>query len=345
MIQRVRWWLPASLVLLLACGDGGDDAPSFDGDGAIEEDADASFEEESDTDGGSAGDGGARDARVGDKSDAGRDASASADAQVGRDAAAGRDAGTMSPRDGGDTASGPSSGCGKAAADPQGQFTKKTIRAADMDRTYYVYVPEQYDPTRAYPVVFRFHGTTGNGLSGGLDIEKVAPKDMIVIAPDGQMNTWTWMQKEIALFDGLSAWVGEQYCIDKGKQFVFGFSAGAGVSQLLSCVRGNVLRGLGAIAGYNAYGNRTCQGQVAGWHVHDSTDTAAPIAGGRAARDALLKMNGCSMESEPAGDTCVRYRGCAEGHPVVWCETSGMGHNIRGDYAPGEVWKFFSALP
>jgi poly(3-hydroxybutyrate) depolymerase len=272
-----------------------------------------------------------------------RDASAARDAQSARDAQTPRDAQAGGGSDAGQL-SGPSSGCGKAVSDAPGEFTKHTVRAADRDRTYQLFLPEDYQPSKPYPVVFRFHGSSGNGLSGGLDLQYVAPKDVIIVAPDGLNTTWMPGATDIALFDALVPAVTEGYCVDRGRMFAFGFSAGAGFSELLACIRGNTLRGVGAIAGYDWGRGRTCEGQVAAWLVHDSTDQPAPIAGGRAARDRLIQQNGCSMETEPAGATCVRYKDCAE-HPVVWCETMGMGHNIRGDYGPPEVWKFFTALP
>jgi len=80
---------------------------------------------------------------------------------------------------------------------------------------------------------------------------------------------------------------------------------------------------------------------VAAWLAHDRDDKAVTITMGRAGRDQLLRQNGCGTQTMPAGD-CVRYQGCTA--PVVWCETGGLGHNIRGDYAPEQVWEFFSAL-
>lgn len=241
-------------------------------------------------------------------------------------------------------ASGPSAGCGKPTTDRAGAFTPHTVRVDQRDRTYQLFVPEAYDPKRPYPVVVRFHGTSGNGLSGGLDLQNGAPREVIVVAPDGVNTTWRPGEADVALFDALVSSVGEQLCVDRGRLFAYGFSAGAGITELLSCIRGDVLRGVAAVAGYDWGRGRACVGNVAAWLAHDLTDTSAPIAGGRAARDRILQQNACSNESEPAGESCVRYRGCADGHPVVWCETEGLGHNIRGDYAPAEVWKFFSGL-
>jgi hypothetical protein len=62
--------------------------------------------------------------------------------------------------------------------------------------------------------------------------------------------------------------------------------------------------------------------------------------------------NGCSTETEPwdpgetAFDTstCVSYKGCNAGFPLVWCPIAG-GHNNGGKLSQFGFWKFWSALP
>lgn len=295
-------------------------------------------------DAGAAGDAEAAGGDASDEADAGGAGDAGRDAAAESDAAQARDA-EGPPEDSGGPAAGRSSGCGEDVSSGIGSFTEKTIQVGDGERTYHVFVPEDYDPERAYPVVFRFHGSGGDGLSGGLGIEDAASSEALIVAPDGRNSTWSWWSgTDLALFDALVTEVGENYCVDQGRLFAYGFSAGAGFTEYLSCKRGDVLRGIGAIASYDT-GTGECQGPVAAWLLHDASDEPAPIAGGEGARDRHLEQNGCSMETEPAGSDCVRYLDCDEGYPVVWCETSDKGHDIRGDYAPGEVWKFFSSLP
>lgn len=352
MLAKIKRSLYVLVVLTVSGGGCGDDGNDNGEDESTLSDAGAQNDAGKDAQNdGEANDASAIvDARTSDAS--ARDASArdaanpagSGDAGAKRDAeVAGNDAQTAPGND--QERSGPSSGCGKSVPSGAGKFTKLNIRAADRDRSYQLYLPQGYDPQRAYPVVFRFHGSTGNGLSGGLDIQNVAAKDLIVVSPDGLNATWSQGNTDIALFDALVAQVESEYCVDRGKLFSYGFSAGAGFAELLSCIRGDTLRGVGAIEGYEWARGKTCEGPVAAWLLHDSSDTAAPIAGGKAARDRLLAQNGCSNDSETAGTSCVRYLGCSAGQPVVWCETSGRGHDIRGDYNPGEFWKFIQSLP
>ena len=63
----------------------------------------------------------------------------------------------------------------------------------------------------------------------------------------------------------------------------------------------------------------------------------------------LLMENGCSMTEtkpwDPAFPACVAYQGCNPLYPVVWCQTSGMGHSNGGMYSSKGFWKFWMTLP
>jgi len=57
----------------------------------------------------------------------------------------------------------------------------------------------------------------------------------------------------------------------------------------------------------------------------------------------VRKQNGkraSSPKNQGFGSPCVRYQGCDPGYPVVWCQTTGQGHNRQDSYA-GPFWTFF----
>jgi polyhydroxybutyrate depolymerase len=237
---------------------------------------------------------------------------------------------------------GRSSGCGVAATST-GSFNAMALAVLGRDRIYHLRIPDKYDVNRAYPVIFRWHGRGGDGMSGGLDIEFSAGNDAFVVGADGLNSTWSQGTNadDLAFFDGMLEAIGKRYCIDRARVFSYGFSAGGYFSNNLACERGDILRASAAVASGPTGGE--CRGKAAAWFLHDADDDAVPIAQGRAARDRALAANGCSTETIDEGDGCVRYRGC-EAEPVVWCQSSGIGHNIRGDFAPARVWKFFLDL-
>ncbi len=266
--------------------------------------------------------GGARDARV--------------DAQLPGDASGTRDA---------EAPGGRSTGCGRAAQGA-GEFVRRTTSVANRERVYHVRLPEGYDRARAYPLVFRWHGYGGDGLSGGLGIEYSATRDAIVVGADGLDMGWDRGSEEndLALFDAMLRELGENYCVDLGRVFSYGFSMGGGMSNLLSCRRAAQLRASAAVAGYDR-GTGTCARPVAAWFMHDRDDDDVQISQGTGARDRALTRNGCNPAMTRMEGDCVRYTACSPGAPVVWCETQGLGHNIAGESAPDLVWTFFSSLP
>ncbi|HOY69777.1 MAG TPA: hypothetical protein PL131_00745 [Methylotenera sp.] len=232
-----------------------------------------------------------------------------------------------------------SAGCGiKHIGTNKFKATQLTIQ--DQTRNYHLHVPAGYNPERAYPLIFLFHGYGGNGLSGGLGIEHNAKGNALIVGADGLNNQWNQSTKEndLHFFDTMLETISSQYCVDKNRVFSYGFSMGGYFTNLLACERGNVLRASASIAG-GPRGN-DCKGKVAAWFLHDTDDKAINISQGIAARDKAIATNGCSQETIELENGCVQYQGCQE-TPIVWCQTSGFGHDIRGDVAPARVWKFF----
>jgi polyhydroxybutyrate depolymerase len=211
-------------------------------------------------------------------------------------------------------------------------------------RTYHVRVPVSYRADRAYPLVFRWHGRGGTGLSEGLAIESAAGDDAIIVAPDGRDGSWGLKSgpEDLALFDAIYEALTRTYCIDLGRVFSYGFSAGGTITLALSALRAERLRGVAAIASFDV--PIPSQAPIAAWLLHDRDDEAVSLKHGETARDRMRKRNRCSSGMSPTGDGCIRYLHCAEGFPVVWCETQGLGHNIAGETAPAQVWRFFSEL-
>jgi poly(3-hydroxybutyrate) depolymerase len=250
----------------------------------------------------------------------------------------------------------PTAGCGMAATDTPATFVRHTLDVAGATREYFVRLPAMYDVGRAYPVVFLWHGAGGTGMSNNVPIERSSGANAIVVggtalvSPTEMRTQWMFnnaSSPDVAFFDALVAEVSARYCVDRSRLFSAGFSSGAWLSNLLGCVRGNVMRAYGVAAGGLPGGGRlTCTaGGIAAWFIHDLNDTENLIAGNQMARDRLLTANGCGTTTVP--DTpapCVRYEGCRDGFPVVWCQTTGAGHSVQGTISGPGMWRFFSSF-
>ncbi len=257
----------------------------------------------------------------------------------------------------------PSTGCGMPPSQPTTKYVQYNINvttglaatyvAQYSARNYYVWLPTNYDSTRPYTTVFLGPGCGGNGESV-LPMQNASTTNAILVglSPVGQcFMTSAADSPEIAFFDAALSKVESSFCVDKSRVYIAGFSSGSWLSNLIGCARAGIVRAQG-----NATGGLppvpTCTGPIAAMLAHDEGDPANNISGGEAARDRILKQNGCSLTETMPYDAgrpsmCVQYQGCPAAYPVVWCPTTGQGHSdqvVTGLSVPG-FWNFWEALP
>ena len=272
--------------------------------------------------------------------------------------------------------SGPSAGCTKAP--PDEALGSGVIHMLDVTgmaavyapgythRKYCTTMPKNYDPTKAYPVVFFGPGCgatacEGNAFTGRTDVFIVQAiagadaKDANIVPKNGAPGCFQAGKEgsgdspEGPYFDQVMAQVEANYCVDKGKVFAAGTSSGAWLSNYLACARGNVIRGTAADSGGLQFAHGTCTGGAAVMEFPgDSTNTKDQEGneiGSAAARDMFVKLNGCSTTpTSMAFDkatTCQIYGGCDS--PVVWCNVGG-GHQSGNGYLSPSGWAFWSTL-
>lgn len=99
-----------------------------------------------------------------------------------------------------------------------------------------VYVPEDYDPTRAYPLVMALHGGSGHGrLFLWNWVREARSRGVIVAAPTAVGDTWSLMQPEVdgAHLTRVLEEVGDKWRVDRSRLLLTGMSDG-GTFTLLS---------------------------------------------------------------------------------------------------------------
>jgi polyhydroxybutyrate depolymerase len=250
--------------------------------------------------------------------------------------------------------------CGAADVTP-GFIAKQSITFGGGSRTYSLYVPDKYDGTTRFPVIFAFHGDNSDGQSmRGAKLEEAAAGAAVIVYPDGPNQTWDLetppeQNKDYALFDALLVDVTTRLCLDTKRVFAFGFSRGAFFANQLGCFRGDVLRGISGNSGGGPYSNngsdfdqngffKCPKPAVAALTIHGESDGAVPYSAGLKTRDHWRLRNACGTTSKPYPPSpCITYDGCPTGHPVAWCSIPGMDHQIWSNTGQ-VVWKFFSAL-
>jgi poly(3-hydroxybutyrate) depolymerase len=284
---------------------------------------------------------------------------------------------------------GKSTGCGNAppAMDASGKFVMHDIMVTGVDpafatanpanppgswtnRVYFLDLPMNYDPTKAYPVLFGGGGCGGNigtnGNDGGdpralpvsnsqailVGLSYVWPKGAGACFADGFSNT-----PDLPYFDSIVAEVESNYCVDRGNLFVSGYSSGGWETYMLGLARGGtVVRGIATAAG----GLRPVADRpppsgkaIAALLLTGATDNENPATGATgsmAARDLILQTNGCvGTATTPwtplMGGNCEQYTGCPAEYPVIYCLSSETGHTDGGGNYPAAIWSFWSGLP
>jgi len=240
----------------------------------------------------------------------------------------------------------PSAGCGATTAQMSGKFN---ITVSGASREYILKLPDNYDATHPYRLMFGWHGHMyddnwvadgGAPLTGPFfGVQDMANNSTIFVAPQAAGNGWA--NSDLAFADAMLAKFEGDLCIDKNRVFSAGFSAGAMMTVTLGCARGDVFRGIAVMSGSTQLGCASGTHQVAYWASHGNMDTTVPIAMGQAARDEFAKRNHCgtqTMAVDPTG--CTMFLGCDAGYPVTFCPFDGV--HEPPPFAGVGIWGFIS---
>ncbi|OAL06294.1 alpha/beta-hydrolase [Phaeosphaeriaceae sp. SRC1lsM3a] len=259
-----------------------------------------------------------------------------------------------------------SAGCGKTPTLTSGT---KSINVNGKTRQYIIRVPNNYDKSKPYKLIFAFHwrgGSMTDVAGGGSDgaawayygQQKKAGETAILVAPNGLNGGWANSgDEDLAFVDAMRKAIEADLCVDETQRFSTGFSYGGGMSYSLACSRGKEFRAVAVISGGQLSGCSGGNDPVAYLGIHGVGDSTLNISQGRSLRDRFVKNNGCAAQSpkEPAGGSRshvkTQYSGCKSGYPVTWIAFDG-GHapapvdngNDSGakSYVPDEIWSFFN---
>lgn len=259
----------------------------------------------------------------------------------------------------GGTEPAPSSGCDSPAGLSSGPAS---IDVDGLMRDYILLVPDDYDPSHPYKLIFGFHPWGGSAQQtanmGYFGVEDVSDGQAILVAPEGldfQGNGLGWGNengRDVAFYKAMRDLFIAELCIDQNRIFSTGFSFGAMFSFTLACTQDSMIRAIAPQAG-NAMvaGCESGERSVATMAFIGVDDSL--IDGHRQAVQTFVGRNGCDTEPvmlqtswcdglasqfEPC--TCVEYPNCAAGQPVIECEYK-AGHQ----FAPTSgqtIWDFFA---
>ncbi|WP_083502420.1 ricin-type beta-trefoil lectin domain protein [Sphaerimonospora mesophila] len=262
-------------------------------------------------------------------------------------------------------------GCGKT---PTLRSGTQSITTSGKNRSYILRIPDNYNNTTPYRLIFGFHwngGTANDVDSGGTSgyvwsyygLRALSNNTAIFVAPQGTNNGWANPGGEdITFVDDMIQRIEADLCVDTAQRFALGFSYGGGMSYALACARATTFRAVAVYSGAQLSGCSGGTQPVAYIGLHGLRDPVLNISAGRSLRDRFVRNNGCTPQNppEPAQGSLTHiityYSGCQAGYPVAWAAFD-AGHTPSpvdgrsGDFEPGEnswtrhaVWDFFTQL-
>ena len=197
------------------------------------------------------------------------------------------------------TPTGPSAGCDASEPAPTGT-SDETIESGGKERSYELVVPDGYDGTEPYALVFGFHSLTVDyhivsSMSGFPDVQE--DRDVITVMPSGLISTAPyWNAAPVAenadlvfvtdLLDHLEATL----CIDTAEVFAVGMSNGAQMSSMVACRLDGRIAGIAPISGVEY--NQPCDTPpTAVIAFHGTADPYVPYEGGGLNSKAIADQN------------------------------------------------------
>jgi polyhydroxybutyrate depolymerase len=248
-----------------------------------------------------------------------------------------------------------------AACDPARPATAsdgpQTFSFGGEERAYLLALPDDYDGTTAYPLVFSFHGFSSNkeGQNAYAAMaEKGTARGHIVVTPDalGEPRDWNYFGNparadDFGFVDALVLHLSQRLCIDADRVYAAGHSAGSAFAGFLQC---RAPYRFAAVAMVAAFIPTTCPVDQATPSViafHGTADPAVPydggsVGGGPTGIPPVLQTlqqyadaYGCdrpATEDEPApGVETDSLTGCAGGSEVALYTIVGGTHDWPGN--------------
>ena len=146
-----------------------------------------------------------------------------------------------------------------------GQFISKQYRSSHGARRYKLYIPAQYQPEQALPLVVMLHGCTqsADDFARGTNMNALADEMGCVIAYPSQTKAnnpnkcWNWFnlqdqqrdQGEPAIIAGITRIIVDDYAIDPKRVYIAGLSAGGAMATIMGATYPDIYAGIGVHSG------------------------------------------------------------------------------------------------
>lgn len=237
-----------------------------------------------------------------------------------------------------------------------------TLQVDGVERTWQLFVPDDYAATKTYPLVVDLHGTGGNpdnqARTSGLRT-LAAQKGFLVVNAAGKYqrspssgNTWNvdldpQGVDDVRFIRAMIAQLRSQYSIDPRRIYSTGFSGGARMSSRIACDLSDTFAAVALVGGVRFPERCAPTHPVAILAIHSEDDEVnhfehrsdSPAywpVGVNVSVSSWAKYDGCSTPRERTlspGVVKVEYQGCKPGADLVFIRLKDGGHTWPG--SPG----------
>jgi phospholipase/carboxylesterase len=186
-----------------------------------------------------------------------------------------------------------------------------------------LYVPEQYDASRTWPVIVALHGGSGNGRDFLWTwVREAKSRGYLLVAPSAVAATWG-EEEDVGLLEIL-AWLGSRYRVAAERVLLTGLSDGATFTLLYGLARPDTYRALAPCCGVFhplsfANGNLGRARGVPVYLVHGALDFLFPIQYAHMTRDVLLNA-GADLTYREIADLSHTYPRSENAAILRWFE-------------------------
>ncbi len=256
----------------------------------------------------------------------------------------------------------------------------RALTVYGMERTYFLHIPPGLNNQQSAPLVFVFHGFSGNAnefrTASGFDAISNA-NGFIAIYPNGSgaSNALSWNAggccgyanqnnvDESAFVRAILADVETLASVDGKRIYATGFSNGGYLVYRLACEMSDTFAAVAPVAGMLIYYPCAPSQHVSLMHIHGLADTVVPfqtssvdrntgqpfsaIKESVAAWAALGDCTGTGAAEKNGILTRTSYTPCAPGIDVELDTLDGVGHVWPSPFVPISqmIWDFFAAHP
>jgi poly(3-hydroxybutyrate) depolymerase len=216
-----------------------------------------------------------------------------------------------------------------------GQGGWVAIQSGGQTRNFALRLPDKYDNTHPYWLIFAFHGNgeTADGMdTGGANgyltaywgLQRESKNGAIFVAPEWSGGGWG--TGDLSFTDDMVKTISTNYCVDMSNIITSGFSYGGGMSHALACSRANTTTNSVGYKFRAAVMFEACSFLVEGncpnndpidiWQKAGLTDTTCGFADSQTVRNWFTARDGCTGWTSESGNVAASATGTVSQEPT-----------------------------